>query len=149
MPFLPTATLDHDQRDPYGIVGGRIAEVVTDVDQVLQIGGLDWTVETHEFTSTVVDPAHDEIYEQAPSHYHERCVDATSATKRQVIRREPNGDVSALNAVVSKGYTPIQHRQIAELGQAVVDSSDARWSAAGHTKSGLRSSTSSSSRRAC
>ena len=86
MPFLPTATLDHDQRDPYGIVGGRIAEVVTDVDQVLQIGGLDWTVETHEFTSTVVDPAHDEIDEDGVTHYDERVQTVTSATKRQVIR---------------------------------------------------------------
>lgn len=141
MPFLATAdgATRHDARDPYAIVGGKIEGDVTDVDQVLRLGGLDWTVETHEFTSTVVDPAWDDITLDGVTHHDERVQSVTSRTKRQVIRRDPSGDVSELNAVVDKDYEPIQHRQIVELGQAVVDSSDARWGAAGHTHGGLRS----------
>ena len=123
MPFIPESLLDHDQRNPYGIVGTRAAGV-TSVDEALEVGGLNWEAELHPVTSTVLTP--------------EGVTTVEAPTKRQVVRINPDGSAQSLNAVVGAGYGVIQNRTALSIAQQVVDSSDATWGAVGATHGGAR-----------
>ena len=149
MPFLPTIepTTGHADRSAYGILGGRIAGGVTSVDDVLRVGDLNWEVETHPFASTITTPGEVVITEQGVTTVEPNTQVVGPKNKHLVVRRNPDGTRQALEAVVHKDYPPIQHRQIVELGQALVDSSDVSWSAAGHYRGGLRTSCSWTSRK--
>ena len=140
MPFLPTIepTTGHADRSAYGILGGRIAGGVTSVDDVLRVGDLNWEVETHPFASAITTPGEVIITEQGVTTIEPNTQVVGPKNKHLVVRRNPDGTRQALEAVVHKDYPPIQHRQIVELGQALVDSSDVSWSAAGHYRGGLK-----------
>lgn len=140
--ILTSALMHHDQRDPYGLIGGRLdeGEPITDAAVALRKAGLDWTVETWPFTSTIQDQAAE--HELGPDGVTTTMVDrvqhVSAPTKRQVIRRDPDGTATSLNAVVGAGYQPIQHHRAAEIIQNLVAASDLQWIAGGSTHGGLR-----------
>lgn len=113
--------MHHDRFDAYGLVGAQMN--TTDAAEALRLADLDWDVVTGTAHSTVILP--------------DGVVTEQFAHKRTTNRVNADGAVTPLG-VVGHQYEAIQNRETIGLLQRLVDSSDATFTAAGHTHGGRR-----------
>lgn len=119
---MTTAVLaHHDRFDSYGLVGAELD--TTDAAEALAQADLNWKVVPGTAHSTVILPS--------------GVVTEQFTHKRTTNRVDDDGTVTPLGVVGTK-YEAIQNHETIGLLQNLVDSTEAKFTAAGHTHGGRR-----------
>lgn len=132
-----TPIYHHDRKDPYQATGVTLAGV-TDAQEALKLGQLDWQVELHPLQTVVETAPEVRLTPSGVTTIEGRTSTLNLRRKRAVVRRYNDGRVDSLDAVVGERFHVIQNDQVLSLVQGLVDSSEATWGAVGATHGGAR-----------
>lgn len=127
----------HDRKDPYQATGVALAGI-TDAQEALRLGQLDWQVELHPLQTVVETAPEVRLTSSGVTTIEGRSTTLNLRRKRAVVRRYSDGRVDSLDAVVGERFHVIQNDQVLSLVQGLVDSSEATWGAVGATHGGAR-----------